>query len=374
MATRSAYDNFIQPLENKSTIRLYNAGLDKFREFTGAKDYEELLKLGTTDNIIDFIQSVKKQERGSHPRTIRSYLTGIKHFYVMNDLVTINWTKANKFIPEVQNKVTDELYSSDELRRILEQSTERERIAFLLMLTGGLRIGALPDLKICDLTKIDGLYKVKVYAGTTSEYVTFCSPECVHAINSYLELRQRKGETIKPSSPLLAKLGDDPEPLKLNSIISLLNRVLTDSGVRIEGKIQYKRQRVTRFHSFRKWFNSKLAAAGVKPAAKERLMGHDMIALDSAYYRPTDEELMSEYLKAVDLLTISQEKTLLKQVEKLQTEVADVDQMKRVYQNLKKDAAKKDDTVEELKDMLGATNDVVAELRAEIERMKKERH
>lgn len=54
------------------------------------------------------------------------------------------------------------------------------------------------------------------------------------------------------------------------------------------------------------------------------------IGLESSYLRPTEDELLAEYLKAVaDLLIVSEEKHLHHQVEKLKTEVSDIDALKR---------------------------------------------
>ncbi len=341
MAQRTAYQNFIEPLETKATERLYKIGLNTFKDFAKVEDYEELLSEGTTDTLADFIQHLK--DKGNSRRTIRSYLTGVKHFYIMNDNTSINWGKMRKFLGKVQTttKNNDKLYSKEQLQRLMEVATERERIAFLLMLSAGLRIGTLPELKVGDLVKMneEALYKIRVYSGTSSEYITFCSPECSTAIDSYLELRKRKGEEITPDSPLLATLGDDPRPLKLNSIISLLNRVLLDAGIRIQGDTKYRRHRVARFHSFRKHYNTCLAKAGVKPALKEVLMGH-YVGLESSYLRPTEDELLTEFIKAIDLLTISEEKHLRHQVEKLKTEVSDIDTLKKMHLDTKMELEK----------------------------------
>lgn len=46
-------------------------------------------------------------------------------------------------------------------------------------------------------------------------------------------------------------------------------------------------------------------------------MGHN-IGLSSSYYRPTEKEVLEDYLKAIDMLTIhSDEQKLIKQVEEL---------------------------------------------------------
>src|SRR5207247_3321045 len=109
-----------------------------------------------------------------------------------------------------------------------------------------------------------------------------------------------------------------------------------DSGVREKGteKEQFKRKEAMRFHGFRKLFNTMLNQAGVKPAIKEMLLGH-RVGLESSYLRPSDSELISEYLKAVDLLTVSEEKQLLQQVQNLKIQVSDIDVMKKQYLELK---------------------------------------
>jgi hypothetical protein len=91
----------------------------------------------------------------------------------------------------------------------------------------------------------------------------------------------------------------------------------------MEGYTKYKLQKVAYFHSFRRRFNTSFAKAGVKPVLKEVLMRH-YIDLESSYLRPTEDDFMTRHLKAVDLLTISEEKYLRHPVEKLKTEVSDI--------------------------------------------------
>jgi hypothetical protein len=47
------------------------------------------------------------------------------------------------------------------------------------------------------------------------------------------------------------------------------------------------------------------------------LLGH-RVGLEKNYLRPSDQELLSEYMKAIDLLTISEEKQLRVKVAKLE--------------------------------------------------------
>lgn len=55
------------------------------------------------------------------------------------------------------------------------------------------------------------------------------------------------------------------------------------------------------------------ANSGMKSINIETLMGHS-IGISNSYYRATEEELLDEYLKAVDFLTIEEKYKLEKQV------------------------------------------------------------
>ena len=56
------------------------------------------------------------------------------------------------------------------------------------------------------------------------------------------------------------------------------------------------------------------------------LLGHK-IGLSSAYYRPTEEEMLEEYMKAADNLTINEENRLRRKVEKLEVEKTSYDRL-----------------------------------------------
>ena len=66
-------------------------------------------------------------------------------------------------------------------------------------------------------------------------------------------------------------------------------------------------------HSFRIFAITNMIRAKVNDAIREMLVGHST-GLDGVYYKPTVDELLQEYLKAVDHLTISNENRLQKQL------------------------------------------------------------
>lgn len=68
--------------------------------------------------------------------------------------------------------------------------------------------------------------------------------------------------------------------------------------------------------------------------AREMLLGHS-IGLSNAYYRPDESEVLEEYMKAVDLLTINEENRLKRQVEVLTVERNKMDELELEISKLK---------------------------------------
>ena len=95
----------------------------------------------------------------------------------------------------------------------------------------------------------------------------------------------------------------------------------------------------------------------MKPISVEITMGHD-IGLSESYYKPTQQEVTQDYLKAVEVLTISGNKALLqKQVEQIKQETKDNEYI------IKGKLHEKDEDIrsmkEELSSMRSEMNDVL---------------
>ena len=63
------------------------------------------------------------------------------------------------------------------------------------------------------------------------------------------------------------------------------------------------------------------------------LLGHST-GLDDKYYRPTSGELLQEYSKAIDALTINEENRLRKKVEVLKAKRDEIEMLKGQMQEL----------------------------------------
>ena len=73
----------------------------------------------------------------------------------------------------------------------------------------------------------------------------------------------------------------------------------------------------------------------VNPEIREMLLGHK-IGLASAYYRPTEQEMFTEYEKAIDSLTINEENRLRRKVETLTIDESRIDRLERAITRLEK--------------------------------------
>jgi hypothetical protein len=129
-----------------------------------------------------------------------------------------------------------------------------------------------------------------------------------------------------------------PKALKYGGIKSLMERAIRSQGIeRIlkQGTPYNTRREWKILHGFRKFFNSVLVNANVNHIKKERLMRHDT-RLDNNYFKPNEEDLLSEYIKVVDLLTLNEEFKLRQKIEKLEIDKSKIDYLTLEIEKMKK--------------------------------------
>jgi integrase len=254
--------------------------------------------------------------------TVNSRVSAILFFLDNND-IELNKRKIRRYYPSDESTHDDRPYTTKEIQQILSLGCTdlRSKAVILLLVSSGVRIGALHTMQIGDLTELNfqnsKLYKVQVYARTRDKYITFCTPECYNAIQEYLvNVRRRYGEDpLKDKSPLFRRHFNKQDPFTINipkfmsesSIIRTLDEVLRKSAV--------KTSEARRSHAFRKGFKSICEQSGMKSINVELLMGHN-IGVSGHYYRPAESDILEDYMThAADGLTISNECRLKKQLE-----------------------------------------------------------
>jgi integrase len=275
-------------------------------------------------------------------------------FYEIND-ITLRKKKIARFLgQESTRKHKDRAYTIEEIRKILEHADIRSKALVLLLVSSGIRIGAVTNLQIKHLKKIEeyNLYRITVYENTKDEYYTFCTPECAAVIDSYLSYRQQSGEKIEADAPLIRERFDileglkecsakrKPEFVQTRGMGEIISNLLLKSGItKTTSYIELEktgtkyrgseRKSIKRAHGMRKFNLTSLVSAGVNPIVKEMLIEHkSSLGLDNNYYKPTEQQVLHEYLKAVDLLTINDEHRLQRKVVELTQKQDDIDLMK----------------------------------------------
>jgi site-specific recombinase XerD len=119
--------------------------------------------------IIDFIIDLKDRRKSS-PSTISQYVSAVKLFYDMNYVTSLNWKKIHAYQPEYYKVVEDEAYTHDQIKRMVDVADLRDKAIILLMTSTGMRIGAVPKLRLEDIksveennTEVPRSYQITVY-------------------------------------------------------------------------------------------------------------------------------------------------------------------------------------------------------------------
>jgi site-specific recombinase XerD len=320
----------LESCRSEETKKTYAFGLKKYFEFVG-KELPKATK-DIENKIIEYIIYLKKE--GMSYQGISNYIVPVKSFYAIND-VTLNVKKIAKFMPENRKVKTDRSYEHEEISKLLQIADERMRVVILVLASSGIRIGALPILRLRNIQDS----KLIVYEKDVEEYFTFITPECKNAIDFYLDMRSRYGEKLNDNSYLIREQFDvrsqvpaRPKSVDKSALQYKLYDLCNRSGI--------DKEKTAIAHSYRYFFTKQLVESKVNPEIREMLLGHK-IGLTSAYYRPTQEEMYAEYEKAIDNLTIDSSQRLQRKVEMLEIEKSKVDRIELKLQLLEKQFNKK---------------------------------
>jgi len=194
---------FENSVKSKITFREYLKRLEKFRKFCNADSFDLLSRMVPAklqEMLEDYIMLRKKQ---INPNSIPVEFFAIKSFLEINE-VELKWRKVAKLFPAKIKKTGRRAYTTQEIQQILSTATElRTRAIIHFLASSGVRIGALPELRIRHLRDMPlGCKAVCIYEDTIEEYWTFISSESVKALNEYLNKRKSEGESINPESPV----------------------------------------------------------------------------------------------------------------------------------------------------------------------------
>jgi hypothetical protein len=292
------------------------------------------------NNILRFLHTQKERvdRKEITGATLRNYVKTIKLFCEMNDIL-IPWKKITRGLPKGRKYADDRAPSLEEIQKIIEYPDRRIKSIVYTMTSSGIRLGAWDYLRwehIQPIRRRDNgngrddvvAAKIIVYSGEEGdEYFSFITPEAYHELEKWLEYRKSSGENISGKSWLLRNvwntkigfkrgLASEPKKLKSSGVKRLMEDALWTQRLRSNLEPGKRRHEFQTDHGFRKWFKTRCEIAGVKPINIEKLMGHSTGISDS-YYRATENELLEDYLKAVPVLTISNENRIQTQMDNI---------------------------------------------------------
>ena len=254
------------------------------------------------------------------------------------------------------------------------------------MCSGGFRLGAWDYFKWDNIQPIvkDEIIvsaKVVIYGGEEEEHFTFITPEAYFHLREWMDYRKDTGETITKNSWVMRDLWDTstsigrglitkPKKLKSTGIKRLIERALWAQGIRKKLEDGKKRHEFQADHGYRKFFKTHCEIAGMKPINIEKLMGHSTGISDS-YYRATDNEILSDYLIAVDSLTINEENRLKHKIEEL-NEKNNVNEyiIASKLMEKEKEIKKLEEKSKENEDSLSNLSDQIVQLMTEVKKLK----
>ncbi len=341
----SPYESFIYAIRSPVTREKYLGRLASFMTYvdiTGGNIeqncniFGQKCKSDTSwliNNLIRYMHTHRErvERREISASTLSNYIKPIKLFCEQLE-ISLPWKRITRGMPRGRRYANDRVPTIEEIRRIVEYPDRRIKPIVCTMASSGIRLGAWNYLKWGHILPVekDGnvvAAKIRVYADEEDEYFTFISPEAYNELLAWINYRNECGEKIDNESWVMRNVWDVttpngkgivtiPKQLKSDGIKRLMERALWAQGLRKNLSVNKRRHEFQANHSYRKWFKTRCELAGLRSIVVEILLSHSTGISDS-YFRPTDAELLEEYLKAADFLTINEENRLRKKIDDL---------------------------------------------------------
>ena len=264
----------------------------------------------------DFVKFIAEVSKSSASSTTAFWRDSLRRFLEINRVKGVDWDYINQFLPKVKKSGRDRAPTLEEIRRVVTVADLRMKCLILFLTSSGARIGSIEYLRWRDIQEVESggskLARVTIYRGEPEEYETYVSPECYEYLLKYREIREKVGEVISPSSPVFVK-GENKWKFDQTKVRQVGGRTLKHQVGELLNQLKmrekltdtknYRSYEWKQAHGFRKFFKTRMEAAGVKPLVIEMLMGHST-GVSGSYFKPTEREMLAEYLKGVEDLTV----------------------------------------------------------------------
>jgi hypothetical protein len=182
---------------------------------------------------------------------------------------------------------------------------------------------------IIPIPELPGFYFLKVYPDSAEEfYYVILTPEFKHDLDELTEYRKRWGDKITPETYIICPKRHSERKKNLvmdeDSIRSRMKALARKAGIDLTN--------IQPNHGMRKAGNTAMKNAHMDKDFKEMLMGHST-GLDDTYYDVENpesrKEIIVEYMKAIDSLTLSDEAKKELEIQALKKEKTEMDDIRR---------------------------------------------
>ncbi|PVX25286.1 MAG: hypothetical protein CW716_08305 [Candidatus Bathyarchaeum sp.] len=309
----NAVNKFLQSLYEEATPENLDVMAKKY--FREKRDHEK--------DILTFVKSLN----GLAPLTIKLKLSNIKMFLQENDVELPEkfWKKIRRRIKGSRALTLDRVPTNEELKKLLKHTPIQGECFFRCLESSGMRIGEALNTNIEDLHLQENPSRIQIRGEITktgNPRHVFISKEAKEALTEWLKVREEYLDAAHRKSHMYKKSVDDPRvwPFDASTAYSMWKKALHKSG--LNGKDKSTNREKIHPHTLRKFFRTRLGAAGIPVDVVEALMGHEGY-LTEVYRRYSIDDLRKFYLKGESALLVFTE---AQEVTKLRKEVEETNQ------------------------------------------------
>ena len=277
------YKRFLKRINySKITVRNY---------FFNIKQFSDWLKVPidevTSEVIFEYIGFL--YNRRLKPKTINSYLNGIRKFYNFlkfeERINVVNPVKST--YRQILPKPLPKFLKEQEIKILFDHITDKRDIAmFMLMLRCGLRVGEASNLTFHaidferkNILVLNGKFR--------KDRIVYMSDDTIDALQAYLKVR--------PSSRvrkvfLVQKGIYKGKPISVRGIQNRIEYYARKTGLTVS------------CHRLRHTMATQLLNADAMLATVQELMGHECIISTQRYAKVSNTKVRRDYFKAMELV------------------------------------------------------------------------
>lgn len=319
-------DKFLNEYGSSSTRYAYSSALNWFFKsiavepdsyFIKKRDYEADIKQFKTFLCKPYKDKKTGKEKSRPPMTTHLYMMAVKQFLLENkvDLGSRFWRSLfeRSKMKRVRPVTNDKVPTKQQIQQFLSHATVRDRAITLTLISSGMRIGELLQIKLedIDLTKKPGQIDIQPeYTKGGVRRTVFFSEEAKASLTEWMKVRQMwlnisvtrlNGINKNKPNPTTKSLTDERLfPYNYLTVKMGWMRMLKQAN--LDAHDTRTDRCLIHFHSLRKFYSTNITQK-MRKEISERLLGHEGY-LSGSYERYTTEEMAAEYLKAENIVSV----------------------------------------------------------------------